>query len=92
MATVLPWAGDHEELAPALSSLPCLPSLQRVRGRRMPARSGELPGELPAELPAKVKAAVLRLMPDMGDAGRSASRLSDLMDAIWRFLSERTAV
>lgn len=56
MATVLPWAGDHEELAPALSSLPCLPSLQRVRGRRMPARSGELP----AELPAKVKAALWR--------------------------------
>ena len=35
-------------------------------------------------VPAKVKAAALRLMPDMGDAGRSASRLSDLMDAIWR--------
>ena len=46
MAAVLEWAGDDEEPVP--SSFPS--SQHRVRGRRTPARPGELPPEIEAAI------------------------------------------
>ena len=46
MAAVLEWAGDDEEPVPA--SFPS--SQHRTRGRRTPARSGELPPEIEAAI------------------------------------------
>ena len=46
MAAVLEWTGDDEELVPA--SFPS--SQRRIRGRRTPARPGELPAEIEAAI------------------------------------------
>jgi len=46
MAVVLEWAGTDEEPVP--SSFPSSQHRVRVRGRRTPARPGELPAELEA--------------------------------------------
>ena len=45
MAAVLEWAGDDEEPVPAFPS-----SQHRVRGRRTPARPGELPPDIEAAI------------------------------------------
>ena len=46
MATALPWTGDDEEPVPA--SFPS--SQHRIRGRRTPARPGDLPPDIEAAL------------------------------------------
>ena len=98
MATALPWTGDDEEPVPA--SFPS--SQHRTRGRRTPARPGELPPEVQAaiwrgtELGCAVTTVISSgfapLDAELPDAGWPCHSLTEILQpqptvAEWRLLA-----